>query len=66
MTEVQENLYIKNLDEDIKNKKKKITNESDSLVDKISELKFALIDEIQKEEAKDSKEKEGKSNENKK
>ena len=66
MIEVQENLYIKNLNEEIKNKKKKITNESDSLVDKISELKFALIDEIQKEEAKDSKEKEGKTNENKK
>ena len=55
MTEVQENLYIKNLDEDIKNKKKKVTNESDSLVEKISELKYSLIDEIEKEEAKNSK-----------
>ena len=54
MTEVQENLYIKNLDEDVKNKKKKVTNESDALVDKISDLKHSLIEEIEKEEIKNS------------
>lgn len=55
LTEIQEVLYIKNLDEDIKNRKIKVNNDNEDLVDKIGNLKIALLNEIEEQDKKESK-----------
>ena len=55
LTEIQENLYIKKMEEDIRNKKKHTSLESEKLVDKINDLKTSLLVEIDEQEKKQNK-----------
>ena len=55
LTEIQENLYIKKMDEDVKNRKKHTSLESEKLVDKIIDLKHSLLLEIDDQEKKQNK-----------
>ena len=55
LTEIQENLYIKKMEEDIINRKKHTSMESEKLIDKINELKSSLLLEIDDQEKKQNK-----------
>ena len=55
LTEIQSNLYIKKMEEDIRNRKKHTSMESEKLVDKINELKSSLLLEIDDQERKQNK-----------
>ena len=55
LTEIQENIYIKKMEEDIINRKKHTSMESEKLVDKINELKSSLLLEIDDQEKKQNK-----------
>ena len=55
LTEIQENLYIKKMEEDIKNRKKHTSMESEKLVEKINDLKSSLLLEIDEQEKKQNK-----------
>ena len=55
LTEIQENLYIKKMEEDIRSKKKHTSLESEKLVDKINDLKTSLLVEIDEQEKKQNK-----------
>ena len=55
LTEIQENLYIKKMEEDIRNRKKYTSVESEKLVDKIKGLKESLLLEIDEQEKKQNK-----------
>ena len=55
LTEIQSNMYIKKMEEDIRNRKKHTSMESEKLVDKINELKSSLLLEIDDQEKKQNK-----------
>lgn len=55
LTEIQVNLHIKKMEEDIKNKKNHTSAEVEKLVEKIDELKSALLLEIDDQEKKQNK-----------
>lgn len=55
LTEIQENLYIKKMEEDIRNRKKHTSMESEKLVDKINDLKISLLHDIDDQEKKQNK-----------
>jgi hypothetical protein len=55
LTEIQENLHIKKMEEDIKNKKNHTSTEVEKLVEKIDELKSSLLLEIDEQEKKQNK-----------
>jgi len=50
LREIQENLYIKKMEEDILNKKKYTMMENDKLVDKLKVLKSSVLNEIEDQE----------------
>lgn len=52
LTEIQINLHIKKMEEEIKNKKNHTSAEVEKLVEKIEELKSALLVEIDDQEKK--------------
>ena len=55
LREIQENLYIKKMEEDILNKKKYTMMENDKLVDKLKVMKSSVLNEIEDQEKKQSK-----------
>jgi len=55
LTEIQENLYIKKTEEDVRNRKKNTSLESEKLVDKINDIKVNLLSEIDEQEKKQEK-----------
>ena len=55
LTEIQENLLIKKMEDDIKNRKKHTMVESEKLVDKIMDLKDSLLLEIDDQQKKQNK-----------
>ena len=55
LREIQENLFIKKMEEDILNKKKYTLIENDKLVDKIKILKSSILNEIDEQEKKQGK-----------
>ena len=55
LREIQENLYIKKMEEDILNKKRYTLMENDKLVDKIKLLKSNILNEIDEQEKKQGK-----------
>ena len=55
LREIQENLYIKKMEEDILNKKKYTMMENDKLVDKLKVMKSSVLNEIEDQEKNQSK-----------
>ena len=55
LTEIQEHLYIKKVEDDIRNRKKHTCIESEKLCDKINDLKSSLLLEIDDQEKKQNK-----------
>ena len=55
LTEIQENLHIKKMEDDIRNKKNYTSVECEKLVDKINNLKESLLLEIDEQEKKQNK-----------
>lgn len=55
LREIQENLYIKKMEEDILNKKKYTLMENDKLVEKFKSLKLSVLNEIDEQEKKQNK-----------
>ena len=55
LTEIQENLYIKKMEEDIRNRKNHTSLESEKLIHKIGDLKKSLLVEIDEQEKKQNK-----------
>jgi hypothetical protein len=55
LTEIQENMHIKKMEEDIRNRKKHTSMESEKLVNKINELKLSILSEIDEQEKKQNK-----------
>jgi len=55
LTEIQENLLIKKMEEDIRNRKKQTSVESERLLDKLNELKSSLLFEIDEQQKKQNK-----------
>lgn len=55
LTEIQENLHIKKMEEDIRNRKNYTSVECEKLVDKINNLKESLLLEIDEQEKKQNK-----------
>ena len=55
LREIQENLYIKKMEEDILNKKKYTILENDKLIDKFKILKTSVLNDIDEQEKKQSK-----------
>ena len=55
LREIQENLYIKKMEEDILNKKRYTILENDKLIDKFKILKSSVLNDIDEQEKKQSK-----------